>query len=343
MNKSPKPDLQRYFEIDEFLKGGKIRSLAEIHRKLGGDNVISSNMVKNDLQRIISLWSADIIIEDRHRKIYYNDPNFSIKKFPISEKELMHLELATHTLQNLFSNQFIKSYNSAMSKILKGYDKTAENIEDSYKENLVVTQYIQPEISHSKKGYEWIEKIFDAIYNKTAIEIKYQKLNKDPEHKIISPYLLKAFRNRWYLIGFDHSKKQKARIYSLERISDIKESDEIYYQTEAFNSSKFFEFIFGIFQDDDTEPIKLELEFYNTAIQQVIDQPLMPNQKHELSEDKKILKVELTVYNSGELIRAILGYGASVKVISPIEIANLVKKRLENAVRNYNYSIRKTK
>ena len=335
MNKSPKPDLQRYFEIDEYLKGGKTRSLAEIHRKLGGDNVISSNMVKNDIHRINTLWSADIIIEDRHRKIYYNDPNFSIKNFPITEKELIHLELATHALQNLFSANFIKRYNAAMSKILKGYDKTSSDLEENYREELVVSQYIQPEISYSKKGYEWIEKIFDATYNKSAIEIKYQKLNKEPELKIISPYLLKAFRNRWYLIGFDHSKKQKARIYSLERISDIKETNEIYYQTETFDSSEFFEFIFGIFQDDDSEPIKLELEFYNTAIQQVIDQPLMPNQKHQLSDDSKVLKVEMNVFNSGELIRAILGFGASVKVISPVEIVDIVKKRLQTAIKNY--------
>ena len=78
------------------------------------------------------------------------------------------------------------------------------------------------------------------------------------------------------------------------------------------------------------------MEFYNTAIQQVIDQPLMSNQKYQLSEDKKVLKVELTVYNSGELIRAILGYGASVKVISPIEVVDLIKKRLDTAIKHYN-------
>ena len=223
-----------------------------------------------------------------------------------------------------------------MSKILKGYDKTSDTIEDSYREKLVVTQYIQPEISHSKKGYEWIENIFDSIFNKTSISVVYQKPNKEPEIKIISPCLLKAFRNRWYLVGFDHSKKEKARIYSLERITDIKNSEEEYYESIDFDSTKFFEFIFGIFQDDDSEPIKLELEFYNTAIQQVIDQPLMSNQKYQLSEDKKVLKVELTVYNSGELIRAILGYGASVKVISPIEVVDLIKKRLDTAIKHYN-------
>ena len=336
MNKSPKPDLQRYFEIDAFLKGGKERSLAEIHKKLGGDNVISSNMVKIDIQRIISLWSADIVIENKHKKIYYKDPKFSIKQFPISENELLYLELATHTLQNLFSNQFIKRYNSAMSKVLKGYDRTSNKLEENYREELVVTQYIQPEISHSKKGYEWIEKVFDSIFNKTSITVVYQKPNKEAEIKIISPYLLKAFRNRWYLVGFDHSKKEKARIYSLERITEIKNSEEEYFESKSFDSKKFFEFIFGIFQDDNSEPIKLELEFYNTAISQVIDQPLMSNQKHQLSEDKKVLKVELTVYNSGELIRAILGYGASVKVISPIEVVDLIKKRLETAIKHYN-------
>ena len=79
--------------------------------------------------------------------------------------------------------------NLVLEIILKGYDKTSSDLEENYREELVVSQYIQPEISYSKKGYEWIEKIFDAIYNKSAIEIKYQKLNKEPELKIISPQL----------------------------------------------------------------------------------------------------------------------------------------------------------
>ena len=94
MNKSPKPDLQRYFEIDAFLKGGKPRSLAEIHRKLGGDNVISSNMVKIDIQRIISNMEFPIVLKDESTiyiyelyrsyrgsifKVIYNTKNGEIK------------------------------------------------------------------------------------------------------------------------------------------------------------------------------------------------------------------------------------------------------------------------
>jgi predicted DNA-binding transcriptional regulator YafY len=52
-----------------------------------------------------------------------------------------------------------------------------------------------------------------------------------------------------------------------------------------------------------------------------------------------VLKAEITVFNSGELIRAILGFGASVKVISPIEIVEIVKKRLETALKNYNLNL----
>jgi predicted DNA-binding transcriptional regulator YafY len=62
----------------------------------------------------------------------------------------------------------------------------------------------------------------------------------------------------------------------------------------------------------------------------------MSNQKYQLSEDKKVLKVKLTVYNSGELIRAILGYGANVKVISPKEVVDSIKKKLDTAIKYYN-------
>jgi len=332
--KSNKPFLMRYYEIDDILKGGKKVTLKEIHRKLGGDDVITERMVQNDIDAIKSLWVGKII-KNKDNKLFYEDNTFSIKSFPITANEIVLIELATHTLQNLFSTPLIKRYNSAISKILKGYDTTSDKIDEDLKQELISNQIIQPEISYSKIGYKWIEPIFDSILNRSSIEIIYQKAGKDSETKIISPYLLKAFRNHWYLIGFDHSKKEHARIYALERINDIKISKQSYYEDLAFNSEAYFKYIFGIFQDDNKPPIELKLEFYNTAIQQVINHPLMPTQTHKLSDDKKVLKVELTVFNSGELIKALLSYGSSVKVISPTEVSDIIKKHLQKAMNYY--------
>jgi integrase len=65
-----------------------------------------------------------------------------------------------------------------MSKILKGFDRTSDTLEENYREELVVTQYIQPEISHSKKGYEMVRPT-DSLtlndYNIGDAVIKYRE------------------------------------------------------------------------------------------------------------------------------------------------------------------------
>jgi predicted DNA-binding transcriptional regulator YafY len=97
----------------------------------------------------------------------------------------------------------------------------------------------------------------------------------------------------------------------------------------------FFKYSFGIFHNYQEEPINIELEFYNTMIQQIINHPLMPNQKHKLIRSGKALKVEIQVYDSYEIIREILSYGSSVKVISPIELSEKIKSMIQKMLSLY--------
>jgi predicted DNA-binding transcriptional regulator YafY len=55
-------------------------------------------------------------------------------------------------------------------------------------------------------GTENLHELLHAIQNNLQVTFQYQKYwDEKPTLKTVSPYALKEFRNRWYLVGEDTS------------------------------------------------------------------------------------------------------------------------------------------
>jgi predicted DNA-binding transcriptional regulator YafY len=194
---------------------------------------------------------------------------------------------------------------------------------------------IQPEQNLSVIGQEYIEPIINAILERNAIEIEYQKAGQEIDIKIISPYVLKQVWQHWYLIGFDHLKTSLTKNYSLDKILSVKVSKAPYYVDDKFDASQFFKYSYGIYHNYDDKPEKIKLAFTEPYINQIMNYPLSPYQNHSLSKDKKILTVHLELYESYEIVSEILKYGASVKVLAPKSLANKIKNIAEAIIKGY--------
>lgn len=309
----------RYQIIDKKLRHGRKHTVKQIIRSIENSlGPISDKQVRLDFIRMTEVYGAKIIKGGQHT-FTYEDLNFTISSFPINEEDEEVLNLVSMTLQTLNSTNIKQKYNSVIDKIFKGIDTT-------YKlANTDNINIIQPQVSYGYTGYQWIEPIFKSILNKVPVEIIYQKQGDDPKRKLISAYILKEFRNHWYLIGFDHLESKLTKVYALDRINDILVSKEKYFIDPNFDSTAYFKYSFGIFHNYFEKPIKLVLEFYGFYIQEIINHPLMATQKYKLNTKGNILKVELELYDSPEIIRELLSYGSNVKVISPKSLRDKLK------------------
>lgn len=225
--------------------------------------------------------------------------------------------------------QIYNKFNKLKNKVLQE-DKTAPKSTSTYK------NFIIPEISYGKSGYEWIEILFEAINNKETIEIVYRKNAKEISNKTLSPYLLKEFRKRWYLIAYDHAENKRiTKVYALDKIKEVIESEMKFYTDTFFDPNDYFKYTFGIHHELFNKPLDIVLEFYGTQIDQLMNHPLMATQKNTLIDGGKALRVELQVYNSYEIKREILGYGKGVKVISPESLINDLKEMAKGILDQY--------
>lgn len=318
--------MKKFFIIDEKIRYGKKSTAEQIRIVLQNKGIkCTLKTIYNDLKSIKTIWKQPILKEKD--KYYYQSESFSIQNGKIDEEDLPTFELLLMNSQNLKSTGFYDKYNKILDKILSDIAKGKKA------ENLTNIMAIQPEISYGNKGYEWIEPIFNAIIKKEAIEIIYQKAKSEPEKKVISPYILKEHRNRWYCVGYDNLNRKQTKIYSLDRIQNVEYSAKPYWSDTDFDIENYFKFSLGIYHYIDKKPEIVKLEFYDYFIEIIQNHPLMPTQKTKLTKRGKALEVELEVYNSKELVSEILKYGELVKVLSPSSLADTIKekvKRLSN-------------
>jgi predicted DNA-binding transcriptional regulator YafY len=167
--------------------------------------------------------------------------------------------------------------------------------------------------------------------------ISYSVYGKEPKDHLISPYLIKEYRNRFYLVARKHDDTNNDELiycYGMDRINNIKKSNDLYKRTKEFTAKNYFKHSFGITRKIFEEPIDLELKFTALNAPYVLSKPLHSSQKI-IDQTKDSLIVSIKVYESHELNMAILSYGAGVEVLAPPNYVSYIKGVAENMVKLY--------
>jgi len=327
--------LIRFFKIDDKIKNGKKATIKQLATAWNNScteekDKVTERTIATDIKTIQRVFEGAEIDEQIDGKYYsYSDHKFSIRQLNLNENDEVFFSFLRMTLQNFENTDIYNKFNKLRNKVLQE-DKSKQTTTNSFK------SFILPEISFGKSGYEWIETLFEAINKQESIEILYRKNPNEISNKTLSPYLLKEFRKRWYLIAYDHAEDRKCtKVYALDKIKEIIESEKKFYIDPFFNPNDYFKYTFGIHHELFNKPIDVVLDFYGNNIDQLMNHPLMATQKSTLMQGGKALRVELEVYNSYEIKREILGYGKGVKVVSPESLVNDIKEMAQGIINQY--------
>ena len=235
-----KDQLKRFFKIDEKIRHGKKATIIQLatawnNSCLDEIEKVTERTIANDIKAIQEVFEGAEIDEKIDGKYYsYLDHKFSIKQLNLNENDESLLSLIRMTLQNFENTGIYNKFSKLKNKVLQE-DKTKQSSSNSFQ------SYILPEISFGKSGYEWIETLFEAIKNKETVEIVYRKNANEISNKTLSPYLLKEFRKRWYLIAYDHAENRKCtKVYALDKIKEVIESEMKFYTDTFFDPNDYF-------------------------------------------------------------------------------------------------------
>ena len=177
--------------------------------------------------------------------------------------------------------------------------------------------------------------MYQAIHKKRVIELLYQSFKaRKPNTLLFHPYLLKEYRNRWFVLG-RKSAKEPLMTLALDRIKEISLAAHIeYIENFEFDADKHFQHIIGVTVDKGKRPQKVHLKVDRKNAPYVITKPLHPSQQI-IAKSKAGIEITLDVQLNFELEREILGFGDSIEVISPPGLRNRILSKLKTAVDVY--------
>jgi predicted DNA-binding transcriptional regulator YafY len=194
--------------------------------------------------------------------------------------------------------------------------------------------YIQAEKSLGEGGMDFMGPILDAIRSKNKCFIKYQRFNSEEKKSyIFHPYVLKQYRNRWYVIGYFENRKASGT-FALDRIQSLEPLKENFIIDKNFSSENYFKYSFGISVQQNQKPEKIKLSFHPNEAPFIKSQPLHQSQKIVLESEKEFI-IELEVWIGFELINSILGFGKQVKILEPLSLQQEIIEHYKNALNLY--------
>ena len=324
----------RYMIIDrelgrkEWVKTKELKQVIEEELSIN----VSLRMINEDIaaMRDDSLLKYFAPIEwDKKRKAYfYTDRDFTISAFNLKEADITALMFYAKTL-NLYKNYDVfKDFSNSIDKVLN-----AVKIRKNLKEGSKVRTIVQTEKGHSDKGNEYISNLIEALEENREIEIEYKKFGNDNTFKqSVQPYFLKEDKFRWYLLAKPVNKDQ-LRVYGLDRMEGLRVS-EVKFVPDAFNPDEYFKYSFGVTVTEE-EPIEVivTMDAYQGNFVKTL--PLHETQEVLINNETEF-RVSIKVKPSFEFYAKILSYGACLQIISPPEIVDEVRDRLQKALALYN-------
>lgn len=289
---------------------------------------VSRRTVQLDIQNMRSDklgYNAPIVVQDK--KFYsYDDRNYSITNNPLSKQDVDTLTEVVGVLKQFKGFSYFDELTEMVSRL---EDKL-------YKQQHKGVSYIDFEKNEQLKGLEHIDPLHKALMNKKPLLVTYQSFKRtQPTVQVIYPYLLKEYRNRWFLLGRRKDQKETVTtLYALDRIVGFSEMPGEPFVGAAFNPHTFFDDVIGVTKTLQDRPQVIALWVDKENAPYVLTKPLHPSQEVG-REDEEGIYITIKVVINYELEREILGFGERMKVLSPRRLQQRIKNRLANTVGLY--------
>ena len=157
--------------------------------------------------------------------------------------------------------------------------------------------------------------IIESMKDNKRVEVYYKKY-EDADVRLwkLSPYCLKMYNRRWYMLG--KTDKGTLCTFALDRMEEVKTSNETFMMDPDFRASEYFCNMYGICRNSDSKIQRIVIRTYNDEHHYLRDLPIHESQR-EIGRGENYVDFELKVYPTMELAGFILSRGKRMEVIRP--------------------------
>jgi len=180
-------------------------------------------------------------------------------------------------------------------------------------------------------GQQFLTTIIEAMRDGLKLRVSYQSFwANTPSEYEVEPYLIKVFKQRWYLVG----RSDKLRIYGLDRLKLCECTSEQFNIPIDFDAESYFQDCYGIINVEDVAVQYVVLRISASQANYLRTLPLHHSQ----------LETETTVAHSTfrfhlkptfDFRQELLSLGDDVEVLQPEWLREEIKQVVQNITGKY--------
>ena len=160
--------------------------------------------------------------------------------------------------------------------------------------------------------------------------IQYQKFGFEAGEKLISPYALKLFHQRWYLLS--HTGNHFAT-YSLDRMLMVQITDETFEMPDGFKPESYFTEYFGVLTDE-TPMAHVVVRAYGKTANYLRTLPLHHSQR-ELQQTDEYTEFSFDIRPTYDFLGQLLSHGDGIEVVSPDDVREKMRQKIAENLKRY--------
>ena len=186
-------------------------------------------------------------------------------------------------------------------------------------------------LENAPAGEQYLDIIIRAIRTDRRLRIGYKKFQAEGYEKVVCPYALKLFRQRWYLLALND--EDQMRIYALDRVTMVELTDDAFEMPENFLPGAYFSEYFGVLTND-TPMAHVIIRAHKWMPNYLRTLPLHHSQR-ELVSTPDYTDFSFDIRPTSDFLGELLRHSDGIEVLEPLDLREKMRQMIADTLKRY--------
>ena len=186
-------------------------------------------------------------------------------------------------------------------------------------------------LENAPVGEEFLDIVIRAIRTNRRLRIGYQKFQSEGYEKVVCPYALKLFHQRWYLLALNDN--EQMRIYALDRMTMLQLTDNTFEMPADFSPQAYFSEYFGVLTDN-TPLAHVVVRAHKWMPNYLRTLPLHHTQC-ELASTPDYADFSFDIRPTSDFLGELLRHSDGIEVLQPLELRERMRQMIAETLKRY--------
>ena len=180
-----------------------------------------------------------------------------------------------------------------------------------------------------------LKDIVEAMLENRQVQLFYQSYqNEKPSPSIVDPYYIKTYQRRFYVLCYNNT-KQCLRMYSFDRIVDMKILNSTFEMKTTLSAKEFFHDMFGVLlPNGDMNMERITVRAYGDEVSYLRDVPLHQSQV-EINTTETYSDFILYMYPTRDFTGHVIHQEDRIEILKPEWLRKYMVEKYRNGLKRY--------